>query len=772
MDPAEITTLAQLANALKQLRGSLSLRQIDAAAAELPLRGGRQPALPKSTASNLLNAESVPEAETVVTFLAVCGIRDTEAQRPWLQALQRVASQHHRRPPGAMRVREARPRVLGVHAAIQTTQPPEDTQSGPLGESELPPYVQRDFDADLRTKLTLAGQRGGFVLLVGDSSAGKTRALFEAVKAVLPDWWLLHPRDTTVLRKFAEHPTGRTVVWLDELQDYLDFAGGVPAGHIREMIAAGVVLVATCWPGEYRKRVALPEEGRPDPYANDRRLLGLADVLHVPAAFSSYERRRAEDLAGTDHRIRVALDTLDAGFTQVMAAGPELIRHWEEAPAYAKGVITAALDARRVGAHAPLTRDYLADAVPGYLNEREVATALSGWLEDALDYATRLLHGATAALTPVPAGMGTIAGYRVADYLHQYALHARRGEHLPDTVWHALVRHHHPDDTLRLADNAYDRGRDHEALTLCHQLAGKDNGYSAVRLVVLLAERGLVEEAIQLLRERADNGDKHAASQLADLLAEQGLVEEAIQLLRERADNGDRFAASRLADLLVEQGQVEEAIKLLRERADNGDLRAIYRLADLLTEQGQVDDANQVLRPHVDDRIWVAASTRARRLAEQGKVAQLRVLADSGDEDAASQLAVLLSEQGQVDDAIQILRRHVDRPVEFTNGNEIAAETWAWLLARHGRTEQLRDRADNGDKHAASQLADLLAEQGHVEELRERADNGNRRAADRLVDLLTKEERLEDLEREVAAGTAGAVAALRRARSLGATHGD
>ncbi|MFJ1768464.1 hypothetical protein ACIOD2_49685 [Amycolatopsis sp. NPDC088138] len=165
------------------------------------------------------------------------------------------------------------------------------------------------------------------------------------------------------------------MLWLNELQDYLDFAGGVPGGQVRELIAAGVVLVATCRPGEHSKRVALPEKDRPDPYANDRRLLGPADVLHVPAAFSTDEGRRAKDLAGTDHRIRTTLDTPDAGFTQVMTAGPELIRHWTQAPGHAMAVITAALDTRRVGAHAPLYPRLLAGAAPGHLNEQDVATA-------------------------------------------------------------------------------------------------------------------------------------------------------------------------------------------------------------------------------------------------------------------------------------------------------------------------------------------------------------------------------------------------------------
>ncbi|WP_328451969.1 hypothetical protein [Amycolatopsis sp. NBC_00438] len=778
MDPTEIGTLPQLAGALDQLRRvrSLSLQALADAAKKLPTLGARRPALPRSTASDLLNAKSVPEAETLVTFLAVCGIREEEAQRPWLQALDRVTNQHHRCPPGAVRVRDAQPRMLGVHAAIQTTRPPEDAQSGPDG-GELPPYVSRDFDADLRTKLTRAQHQGGFVLLVGDSSVGKTRALFEAVKAVLPDWWLLHPNDAEALRKFAGHPTGRTVVWLDELQDYLDFAGGVSAGQVRELIVAGVVLVATCWPGEHNKRAALPEDGQPDPYANDRRLLGLADVLHVPTAFSTHERRRAEDLASTDHRIRVALDTPDAGFTQVMAAGPGLIRHWTHAPAYAKAVITAALDARRVGAHAPLTHDYLADAAPSYLNEREVATAPPDWLEHALDYATRLLHGATAALTPVAAGMGTIAGYQVADYLHQHALQLRRREHLPDAAWHALIRHHHPDDTARISDNAERRGREHETVTLYQQLIDDGDDHAAIQLARLLADDGQAEAAIPLLRTPADNDTLHAAYWLADLLAKHGHTAElcaradngddssayklaelwatraSTEELRTRADNGDGPAAIRLARVLAEQGCTTE----LRTRADNGDDHAAIRLARVLAEQGQVEAAILLLRTPAR-RYTYGAFLLGDLLARQGHIAELRTRADNGDDHAAIRLAELLADQG---DSAE-LRTRAD------NGDDIAADQLAQLLAEQGHEAELRSRADNGDNHAAIRLAELLAAQGQVEAaislLRTWADSGVAYAARRLADLLAEHELVEELEREVAAGTIGAVAALRHVR--------
>ncbi|MFC9250003.1 tetratricopeptide repeat protein [Amycolatopsis thailandensis] len=801
MDLTEISTLSQLAGALKGLirDRSLSLQGLADAAADLPTRGGRRPALPRSTASDLLNAKSVPEVETVVTFLAACGIHHEEAQRPWLRALDRVANSHQRRPPGAVRVRDARPRMLGVHAAIQVGQLAGD---GPVEakHDDLPLYVPRDFDADLHTKITLAGQQGGFVLVTGDSSVGKTRALFEAVRVELPDWWLLHPGNVEALREFAVAPAPRTVVWLDELQSYLDFHGGVPAGEVRSMIEAGVVLAATCWPGQRTKRVALPALGEPDPYANDRRLLDLADVLTVPDTFSFHERRRAEFLARTDRRIRVALDTPDAGFTQVMAAGPELIRHWEHAPVYAKAVITAALDARRVGAHAPLARDYLEAAAPGYLTNRQQATPPPHWLDDALAYATELLHGATATLCPVAAGMGTITGYRVADYLHQHALRARRTEHLPDTAWHALVRHHHPDDTELLATSAGRRGRSREAIVLHQELIDRNSaGADRTELIGLLAEQGRVNEALGLMSAHGDDngwitafevGDRLAEQELkdeaisflgpyvencggfllcklADLLADQGRPEEAISLLRRHAENGDHWASYSLAKLLPQQGLLEEAIRLFRSDAEDGDRSAAFELAELLSQQGRLEEAISLLRPHAENTgdelgIYALVDLLADHERPEEAIRLLRPHAEKGAEWAVSKLTELLVEMGRVDEAI-ILCTRVEKiwEEEFSPLFARSDEGWlnlsrlAALLARQGQAEKaislLSRHAEKGDGFILSPLAELLADQDRIEEalslLRPYADAGDScpLILGTLASLLIKQGRSEEV---------------------------
>jgi hypothetical protein len=766
VDPATVQTLSELAEAFQRLRGTRSYAELDKAVN--PNHGRRGPrALPPSTLNNLLNAKSVPTRETVTTFLMACGL-DEDAQVQSLAAWDRVATAHLRRPAGAMRVREARARLLGVHASIQVNP----------AATDLPVYVPRDLDADLRTAITVAAGDGGFVLLIGDSSVGKSRALFEAVRATLPDWWLVHPANAEDVRVMAEAPTARTVVWLDELQDFLNGPDPLAAATVRVLIAAGLILVATLWPDEYSARIALRAAGKPDPHADERQLLGLAHPLQVLDRFSAAERCRAEALA-SDRRIRVALDSQDPGFTQILAAGPELIRRWENAAPYSKAVITAALDARRIGAAAPLTRALLEAAAPGYLTPAQVAAAPQDWADKAVAFATTRLHGSAAPLTPVPGGMGCVAGYDVADYLHQYARRARRTVPLSDTAWQALVAHHHPDDTARLADSAERRGRDAYAETLYQKAADAGDSRAAAQLAELLIEQGRVDEAIILWRARADTGDSFAAFRLDGLLVERSRVDD----LRARSDIGDGYAADQLANLLIKLGRVDEATDVVQAQADGGNRLAAAWLANLLVEQGRVDD----LRARADARDGVAACRLANLLIEYGRVDEALVVLQNhatSDELAALQLAELLAEQGRAEMAIDLLqagvharsepatvllanllveRGNVERAIVVLKTRvqtKSAMVRLVNLLAELGRADEaivlLQDRADAGDGFAAHLLVERLAEQGRMDEaivvLQDRADTGDGAAAFRLAELLVEQGKMNELQARARAG--------------------
>lgn len=59
------------------------------------------------------------------------------------------------------------------------------TAHAPTTPARPCPLRPRDQDAVIRTRLTRAAHEGGLVLVVGDSTAGKTRVCFEALRAEL-----------------------------------------------------------------------------------------------------------------------------------------------------------------------------------------------------------------------------------------------------------------------------------------------------------------------------------------------------------------------------------------------------------------------------------------------------------------------------------------------------------------------------------------------------------------------------------------------------------
>jgi hypothetical protein len=180
-------------------------------------------------------------------------------------------------------VSQTDPRRLGVHAAIHVPGVPD----------EVPPeYVPRDVDAaehEVRARVKAATRRGGLVLLVGGSSVGKTCCAFEAVKALLPEWWLVHPPGPAEVTALADAPTPRTVVWLDELQHYLDGEHGLTGGMVRALLNAPhpVVIIGTLWPNRYTAYTAVPEPGDPDPRAREREVLDLAAVVRISGEVTS-----------------------------------------------------------------------------------------------------------------------------------------------------------------------------------------------------------------------------------------------------------------------------------------------------------------------------------------------------------------------------------------------------------------------------------------------------------------------------------------------------
>ena len=630
-------------------------------------------------------------------------------------------------PAGGVRVSKADLRRLGVHAAISVPGVPDDVP---------PEYVLRDADAGIRSRVAVAAERGGFVLLVGGSSVGKTRCAVEAVKELLPDWWLVHPAEPTEVAALAGASPQRTVVWLDELQRYLDGEHPLTGGVVRALVGGPhpVVVIGTLWPDRYTAYTTLPLPGGSDPHAREREVLDLAEVIRIAPEFSPAEQGRASTAAARDRRLAVALESAGYGLTQTLAAAPHLVARWQDARTaapYAWAVLTAALDAARLGARVPLTADFLRAAAPGYCTSAQQAEAPDNWFEQALVDATGKLHGATAALSPAGAGMGQTAGYTVADYLIQHASRERLYVRVPASTWDAAVSYlRDPIDAARLADSATNRLLYRYAILLYRRAAGPDIGdeHAAGRLADLLIKRGDLDGAAQILHAWADVGSGFAAERLAMLLTDRGDLDG----LRPLADAGDLFAARGLAWLLEQRSDPDGAIQILRSRVDAGDERAAEWLADLLVRHGHLDGAARLLPSPADTggAISTAGVGLDLKLAEAGDLDGLRPRADAGDGIAADLLADLLAKAGDLDG----LRARAD------TGDGFAARRLGHLLAKAGDLDGLRAwaDADAGDEEAAGWLADLLAKAGDLDALRARADAGDQPAALRLADLLAK----------------------------------
>jgi len=693
------------------------------------LGGKRLEPLAKTTVGEIVTGSRLPSKGKLLTFLAVCEIAGDDFPQ-WLAAWERAVTADLSRPPGGIRVRDAEPRQLGVHAAIYVDGAP----------GELPLYVPRDIDARLRSALNAGAQRGCFVLLVGGSSVGKTRTMREAVLSVLPDWWLVHPDPAAseMLRPLAAAPTPRTVIWLDELQRYL--RSGLTAGSIRSLLRSGTVLAATMWPDEYSLRIARRQPGLNDPHASDREVLELALVLDLAGELTAAEQAQARELARGDARLHAALATGDAGMTQALAAGPQLVRWWEQAPSYAWAVITAAVDARRLGVTSPLPARLLAEASPGYLTAAQRAAAPGDWLQHALDYAATPLYGAASALTPTASkmSMGQADGYTAADYLLQHGRLVRRTACPPLTLWEAcLTGLSDAADLFTVGQAAGDR----LLLGLAERFYGSAGSFprAAWLLSDLLRAQGRADEAEQVLRAALSHGDRDAATPLSSLLLDSGRAEEAERLLRDEIAAGNVREHRTLAILLWKQERFEEEEAVLRDGIATGDPDSPQRLGFLLMhELHRPGEAERILRDGVAAGQREVVVPLAFLLADQGRHSEaeqtLRDGVEAGDPYARFRLAELLQRFKRLDEAEQTCREGI------AAGDPMARLALDRLLREQERLEEAeqswQEGIINGERDAPRYLAELLQDQGRSEEaervLRDGIAAGHRLAADHL----------------------------------------
>ncbi len=358
----------------------------------------------------------------------------------------------------------ASPLLLGVHKAQPPVRISGEMAPSRIIDEQVPAYVPRDADPELRERVAA----GGFVLLIGDSTAGKSRAAFEAVSATVPQHLLIRPSSRSSLAAAVAQAAQarRCVLWLDDLENYFG-SDGLSINQLARLITGHGhhrVIMATLRAAEKaRLTTASGEDDVARQVITDiRQILDLADVITVPRIFSAAEKSRAR-ARDWDPRIAAALEHADSyGIAEYLAAGPELLRDWDDARSSSSGpnargaaLVAAAVDIRRAGYISPIPRTIVDETHEYYLTDAEHIRTPRESPADAWVWAIRQRR-ATSALLQAE-GTDKVEPF---DYLVD-ALQRRStpGSHVPERVVRAAIDGGNPADKDSLASTAYVQGR-------------------------------------------------------------------------------------------------------------------------------------------------------------------------------------------------------------------------------------------------------------------------------------------------------------------------
>ncbi|MGW6565438.1 hypothetical protein [Streptomyces sp. NPDC054975] len=511
-----------------------------------------------------------------------------------------------------------------------------DAETGPETSpgQGLTPYLPRPHDREVERLLkpALDGSVSAFVVLTGDSSTGKTRALFDALYRLAPARPLWRPAHAAALADLLEagEIAPGSVLWLNEAQRFLyGDRSEAAAAALRELLMTrnGVTAVGTLWTLPYWEDLTRPAV-EADPRSQVRALLE-APVTHrvpVPADLTSAELSQWERLAASSGDPRMAravrAGTTDGRVVQHLSGGPRLLAAYRMGPGahftHAEhALVTAAVVARQLGHYPPLSEELLTHAADGALPPR-FRPAEPDWARAALTSLTTGvradgrrtdIRNALTALVAVRATSGGTTAYEPADYLHQ-SLHSA----------HAV-----PDPTPALWD----------ALT-----AHTTDPYALNVLSIEAQRRDFLKQAVLLLRRAAAAGHPAAWKYLL-LVTPQEVGDRrdmALWMAEHAGFDSVRAATARLWDLSDAGPDVTARLAA----------RVVARVGFTHTDADEVGGLFRVLRElgHEDMLLDLDPAARVRLTDETGALRLLGQLLDAGYTDPAARLTDRLLSRG------------------------------------------------------------------------------------------------------------------------------
>jgi TPR repeat protein len=550
-------------------------------------------------------------------------------------------------PPHARQASEVDFAELGVHPALGLA------DARPAGQRArrdwYPPYVPRDRDEQIDQAL----MGGGLVIVEGRSGSGKSRVAAEAVRRVAADRQLLIPAGPDELAALSE-PPGRlhsAVVWLDNLERF-----GGPGGLDLPMLERlcpqerqDVVIVATLRSEERQWLERRPGIGSGNP-ASTADALRVATVVRLGPEFSAVERERAAAMRA-DPRIAHWLDHGGpTGLAEYLAAGPPAVDRWlagrDGENVLGAALVSAAVDCRRLRHTEPLPLDRLTELARIYLDPRDAHRPGRPTIEQALEWATEPVSGASSCLLPQSEDR-----YWAFDYLVDHRQRDPDAPPIPEGVLSALLSWV-PDEEARyiigqVAVGVFDTDQPRLAdlaLARFGQIVGFDDSFEFVAGVLTttsFSNRGpdweFSTRYVRWLRPFADEGNAVAIGLIGITLltSTDGDIEQGEIWLRRATAAGDDESGREIARLLQDTGRRTELEAWIDDAVAAGRGEGIVvGFANALLSEGKRTEAKHWCRRAADlgdpasmvalgelcweDEEWAEAERRFTTAAEAG----------------------------------------------------------------------------------------------------------------------------------------------------------
>lgn len=543
------------------------------------------------------------------------------------------------------RVREiAHPVAVGVRPA--SPRPPAERPPEARGD-RVPVYVARDIDAPLRQALADAG----FVLLVGEATAGKTRTAFEAVRAELPDHLFISPSvlDDVAAAVAAAAAERDCVLWLDNLPLFIG-PGGLTRKSIAELMDGTdhhrVIMATMRATDESRLTVggAMAAGAAEDRGHEMRVSQGVVDQadhrFFLERLLTAAELGRAADLAARDSRLAGAIrNPRDTGLGEYLASGPQLYTEWQDARSrghHPRGaaLIAAAIDCRRAGYAGPLPRLLLEELHSAYLEEYG-SQVYPEKLSRAWAWAVSPREAGSAPLRFAGDDHCDVFGYLIDEF------ERRSRQPVSESTVQTALSYATPADASTIANTAWRQGR--------YRLAE-----AAIRVVYDAVQQTSGPDDPDVLAIRNNLAVVlHDQGKLAEAEAEYRAILAARPGLRGAGRPEVQAARNNLAAILHDQGRLAEAeaeyravMEARRQSRGPGHpetLAARSNLAAILHAQGRLADAEAEYSAVRQARIALLGMDHPNTLITRNNYAVVLIDLDRLDEAEAELRAVLIA---------------------------------------------------------------------------------------------------------------------------------